>query len=58
MNATLQSLAHIRELSEELLNFFDKDNNSDLNKLTYHYISLLKNIYFPKSNRGFLLHMI
>ena len=53
MNATLQSLAHIRELSEELLNFFDKDNNSDLNKLTYHYISLLKNIYFPKSNRGF-----
>ena len=54
MNATLQSLAHIPELVEELINNNNYINRKDnKNDLTKHFISLMKNIYFPKTKRGF-----
>ena len=53
MNATLQSLAHIPELAEELINNYNFDNKRDKNSLTKEFIELIKNIYFPKTKKNF-----
>ena len=56
MNATLQSLAHIPELADDLINIYyfnEKNNNIKLNKLTTEFMKLLINIYFPKRNKEF-----
>ena len=56
MNATLQSLAHIPELAEDLINIYysnKKNNNIKKNKLTTEFMKLMINIYFPKRNKDF-----
>jgi ubiquitin C-terminal hydrolase len=61
MNATIQCLAHIPELSEELIKIYlnNKNNNYNFsdyiknNQLTIEYTLLLINIFFPKNNQKF-----
>ena len=61
MNATIQCLAHIPELSEELIQIYNnnKRNNNNFinyiqnNKLTKEYTLLLINIFFPRNNQKY-----
>ena len=56
MNATLQCLIHIKELSEQLLSAFffkyprDNENFAAKHKLSNKYVNLLSQVFFPTLN--------
>ena len=56
MNATLQCLMHIKELSEQLLSAFffkyprDNENFAAKHKLSNKYVNLLSQVFFPTLN--------
>ena len=56
MNATLQCLIHIKELSEQLLSAFffnyprENKDYAEKHKLTNQFVTLLSQVYFPKLN--------
>ena len=60
MNATLQCLAHLPELSEELIKIYITHKNNDFNnfiktnRLTVEFTLLLIQIFFPKNNEKFV----
>ena len=61
MNATLQCLAHIPELSEELIRIYFMNKNNDFNnymktnRLTVEFTVLLIKIFFPNDNKTYFL---
>ena len=55
MNAVLQCMAHFKEVSEKILNWYKcmDDNNKKDRELSYAFGELLDNLYFPHENNNY-----
>ena len=55
MNAVLQCMAHFKEVSEKILNWYKNmdDNNKKDRQLSYAFGEVLDNLYFPHENNNY-----